>query len=545
MKTLTLYKNELYKIFVRKSFIILLVILLLLPFIARLFIQPQEDMRIDPNIEENLTSYQDESIQQVLDSFGGYDAQYHREMAKEESSAYIIFWLDSAEKAKEDFEAIVKADKSFASRFYVSDLLLLKHMQQALLDPKSYGIDQKVYPYPDNPVESIVVIQGLKDYSANPPVRGEENGRQLIKLINDALETKEISAYAKVFVFVSEFFANNSTGEEAVNFKSDVAFFKDIEERGELSTEELYLRNLLFEKRIQLRALERSKIAAQDAKESEQNGGGPLTPMALRDVQDKLAIQEYNFKHNFFKSPDLEQVGADNTQGVNMYAFCSIVSSLIIIAFVMIKASISISQEIETGSVKLLIIAPVKRWKIYLAKILAIVTLAIILVSISYVWNMLWTSILSGENLFTSPGVLMVYHSKITPLTFGITSLFEALNLLVKITFYAMLSILLSTLFRKTPISLSASIIIVLIDFFYQFIREFTQSTSTIMKWTPFYNLNMVGLRFQTILSNLITWNYSNARIYEHALEIAILYTVVFTILFIWAGMENFMKQDI
>lgn len=119
----------------------------------------------------------------------------------------------------------------------------------------------------------------------------------------------------------------------------------------------------------------------------------PLTSERKEQLQNSILILDYQISHGCLTSERTSRATITRQIALRMARF------LLVIMLVIIAGS-SISQEVATGSIKSLIIAPVKRWKIFTAKLLALFT---------------WT--LAGSILITA------FTTIATGISFGFSSL--------------------------------------------------------------------------------------------------------------------------
>ena len=93
----------------------------------------------------------------------------------------------------------------------------------------------------------------------------------------------------------------------------------------------------------------------------------PLTAARRAQLENSVKILEKQFADHTYPSRATTISASAISFGMNTAQF-------FLVLLVIILAGSSISSEMATGSIKSLIIAPVKRWKIFLAKLLAIIT---------------------------------------------------------------------------------------------------------------------------------------------------------------------------
>ena len=93
----------------------------------------------------------------------------------------------------------------------------------------------------------------------------------------------------------------------------------------------------------------------------------PLTSSRKEQLESSIAILDYQISHGCLTSRIISRAATARQIAQRSARFVLVIMLVII-------AGSSISQEMATGSIKSLIIAPVKRWKIFTAKLLALFT---------------------------------------------------------------------------------------------------------------------------------------------------------------------------
>ncbi|MBO4747614.1 MAG: ABC transporter permease [Clostridiales bacterium] len=93
----------------------------------------------------------------------------------------------------------------------------------------------------------------------------------------------------------------------------------------------------------------------------------PLSESRKTQIEDRVKILEYQIEHNCLITDK-----ASNATTVRQVAQKA--ARFLLVILLIIIAGSSISQEMATGSIKSLIIAPVKRWKIFTSKLFALIT---------------------------------------------------------------------------------------------------------------------------------------------------------------------------
>ncbi len=97
----------------------------------------------------------------------------------------------------------------------------------------------------------------------------------------------------------------------------------------------------------------------------------PLNAERKEQLEGSIAILNYQISHGCLSSDRISR--AANARLIGLAA-----AKFVLVIMLIVIAGSSISQEMATGSIKSLIIAPVKRWKIFTAKLLALFTWSIL-----------------------------------------------------------------------------------------------------------------------------------------------------------------------
>ena len=177
----------------------------------------------------------------------------------------------------------------------------------------------------------------------------------------------------------------------------------------------------------------------------------PLTPAGRAEITDQLAVLEYRLRNGFNVNNNLNFNYADMaSRGMMSFGL------FMIVLLTMILAGGSVSQEIATGSIKSLIIAPVKRWKIFTAKVLSLLSMSIAAVIFLYFLSMAVRGFLFGF-LSGEPYVYAV-NGQAGELNYYIFMLGYLLADFIDIIVYMALAMMLSVITRNTALSVGVSV---------------------------------------------------------------------------------------
>jgi len=177
----------------------------------------------------------------------------------------------------------------------------------------------------------------------------------------------------------------------------------------------------------------------------------PLTPAGRAEIADQLAVLEYRLRHGLSVNNNMNFNFADMASR-GMLSF----GLFMIVLLTMILAGGSVSQEIATGSIKSLIIAPVKRWKIFTAKVFSLLSMSIAAVLFLYLLAMVVRGFLFGF-LSGEPYVYAV-NGQAGELNFYVFMLGYLLADFIDIIVYMALAMMLSVITRNTALSVGVSV---------------------------------------------------------------------------------------
>lgn len=128
------------------------------------------------------------------------------------------------------------------------------------------------------------------------------------------------------------------------------------------------------------------------------------------------------------------------------------------VIFILIVAAMSVSSEFSMGTIKLLMIRPVNRMKILLAKYLSVIVTAIFFVLLSIGLYLLMGGIAFGFEGFTTP-YLTILKGKVVEVNF-ISHLFQNVGLsCVQMVMLVTFAFMISTVFRNSSLAIGLSLL--------------------------------------------------------------------------------------
>ena len=274
---------------------------------------------------------------------------------------------------------------------------------------------------------------------------------------------------------------------------------------------------------------------------------------------DKLSastVEKYKLQiEEITKGLEYGAPGYGGRQSKNENTFLTVaisVGAAVSQVLIIVMGALLIAEEIQSGSVKLLIIAPVKRIKIFSAKLLMLATacaVEMLLVYVTLMFVCLFSGLGFSNMVFTFAGSVHVmnpflYYFIYVLLTF------------VEIFAAGVFALLLSTLIRNVGGAISISMVVMYVldtwlGTIMMLVIGFSRSYvfQNIYRVLPGANSGLPAKLFASSIQD----NYDLAAILtgdfgmsiSNGFLISLLYITGFSALFIWASYESFIKRDI
>jgi len=258
---------------------------------------------------------------------------------------------------------------------------------------------------------------------------------------------------------------------------------------------------------------------------TQQNIAAPLTNQRRVQIKDNITVD--------LKQLDLGTIGTNN---FSLMKNILSVGTYMIEILLLILAGGAISQEISTGSIKSLIISPTKRWKIYVAKLMSLITVGVIAAGICYVLGIIVYGVFFGLSnvspyIYTSSSnaILMNFY------LFTFVKLFIGL---IPVAFYMVLALMLSTLTRNTAASVGISIGVL-----FGGTIAYTVLTSLLtgewLKFLPFANFDFASQIFPLDPSAAAN------SVVNTSITFSTTYIIIVIGLMFYIGLDSFNRRDI
>ncbi len=265
----------------------------------------------------------------------------------------------------------------------------------------------------------------------------------------------------------------------------------------------------------------------------------PLTEEKKDEINNTILVDMYKLENNIEVTPaysnetNYKQLFLNLSEGL---------SGGLISLFMIIVAGGIMSQEFSKGTIKLLTINPVKRWKILLSKILICIIISIILSLL-----MAGITVGLGEIFFSDYTVapyVYVNNGVATSISVIPYTILRFLANDISIIVYTILALMLSVITRNTAASVGIGIFVYIgASTAVEIINAYI--TSEWIKFLPFNNLDFTSKIFKDTSSLTSSTISYNSVISSITLDFSICVIAVCLVLMLVTMFESFNKRDI
>lgn len=226
-----------------------------------------------------------------------------------------------------------------------------------------------------------------------------------------------------------------------------------------------------------------------------------FTSSNFYDLKEKLARTKFLFNSETFGfeyADPFSVIQPSNTElsGFDYSYFALRLCTFFITIYIVVLAAGTIAGEQSAGTLKLLAIRPYSRNKLLSAKILATLSIGAILLFVSSIASLVVGAVTYGLNFTT---ILAVFNADvafaINPLLLYLIAMF---TMFIEITFYAMISIFISTVFKSNVAAVSISTLI----FFVSLVINVIATNVPLLGLIPFVNVNFFKYFGSAFLDN-------------------------------------------
>ena len=224
-------------------------------------------------------------------------------------------------------------------------------------------------------------------------------------------------------------------------------------------------------------------------------------------------------------------------------SFGNLMTTIILIVI----AAAMMSGETSTGTIKSLIIAPVKRWKIYLSKYLALIFVSVVLSLYTYIISALANGLLFGFSSFGTE--VYVAFGKVITINFLTLQLIytvcSLVPLIIVVTFAYMMSVISKNTAAAAAVTMGAYLGGTTLQLL---VMSFLYNRVYVTRFLPLSNMDWFNLIFKTMSEEEISMNVimgGSLSDSPSSLTFAIVYVAVLLVCMLWIGLESFCKKDI
>jgi ABC-2 type transport system permease protein len=220
-------------------------------------------------------------------------------------------------------------------------------------------------------------------------------------------------------------------------------------------------------------------------------------------------------------------IESDGTSDFWSYADTSGLGKLVAL-FAIIACSALVAGEFSENTMKMMIPRPYKRWQLLTAKLISILSYAVVLTAVLFISSIVATAIFFGTKGIGAY-VLLWMGGKVIYLPGLVSTLITTGFDLLEVIVYIILAFTLATIFRSTALATGASI-------FLMFAGSFTIYIAYNFSWGKFI------LFCDTGFSSFII---SGAPFYGITLSLELIKSAVYCVVLLAAGYITFQKRDI
>lgn len=472
MKTLKLVKSELIKLFSKKStyiFIIGMVVITVISCIAMKFngTTSYEEYTDSAYIEDECR-YLLESIKDRTDETAVLVKKILEKELKifEERDSMLNGELNTTWR-REVFDIYSTCEMNLFGTQLIRDGYTSEKIENALYEIQSFMYSDQIYFSAVDAPEYVSVQQKTRDINYkilkdNDFVSYAKNKKEEFENISKDY-SKELDTLTKD--------KDSKTGNELVEINKKIDELKNNIEanNGAIEVYDYFINNPILNKKDNWKynvlletinyydALARgksNKLTEKEYYESYEYQNGKLNYKTYlekvdfdnKNTEEKIAVNWYSVKNN------MPQVGifSDDTDARSIVNGTLSVNIFGIICVVI--AGAMVSHEFSTGTIRFLITRPVKRYKILLAKLIALLLFMLCLMAIYFVTDIVTAGITGGFANFAIPD-LAVQNGKVVESSFILNTIVILLINTIPVLLFVVFAFTISTVFPITAVA--------------------------------------------------------------------------------------------
>ncbi|NJD02436.1 MAG: hypothetical protein FIA99_07540 [Ruminiclostridium sp.] len=513
-KLIALYTNEMIKISRKISVIIILGIMIIgvIGFGGLMKLQVSMNPGNNNYLSQNM-QFQKEEMDRQLDSFKGRLSEIKQQKAS--ATGADLMNLESEERSIQN-----QIDKLQYAK--TMDIILFSSSYRAQAIEMLFNYKETVNQLNSMPAASLTQEQKKQ----------LEDAGNYISRLEKAIKNKDFKEY----ISVSNDQINNntfiSTEEKKISLESN-----ELRLKYNLKGEENSFPNSMDSLIWQIESGKRSLLYNIDYTSQTQK---PLSSELREKIKNGVAVNVYKIEKGIIGKNSNTGMNPEELAMPGMVGF----GSFMLVILVMILAGGSISQEISTGSIKSLIISPTKRWKIFIAKVVSLLTIGIIGALLLYIVAILTNGAFFGFGSGT-PYVYAV-NGVAKELGFNIYQFAKLFAGFIDIMLYMTFALMLSIVTRNTAASVGISIAVF---FGGSIVNSFLPlfAKGEWLKFIPFNNLSFSTRLFPYDTLNQIMDQGSSGMVsvVNNSILFSLCYIAVLIFCMGYTAFDSFNRRDI
>lgn len=216
---------------------------------------------------------------------------------------------------------------------------------------------------------------------------------------------------------------------------------------------------------------------------------------------------------------------------------------------IMVLAGGIVSSEFGTGTVKLLLITPHKRSKIYWAKAILMLEVTLITAAAMFVVAFLLSAIFNGFSGIGDMQVLVLF-GKVVHIPYMVYILFKFVVFLLPVLVFGAMALMLSTVTRKSAVAIAVSILLMYgSGIVLSLISAFTAGSGGTIPGLQFlvFSNTSLGLYFNDATSSMGAAFGGLMRLVDPSMTLgfSVAILLVYLVCFLWIGRDSFCRRDI
>ncbi|MHB1485606.1 MAG: ABC transporter permease [Saccharofermentanales bacterium] len=449
--------------------------------------------------------------------------------------------LDFFKSQLSDIEQKISAaqtadEKAMLERDKLDILMQIAKYQKAI----DYGVNLDSSGYKARLIDNIYNIdKQIRDFETIPEEQRSEEQKAAYNLLKQKssryvtiLENSDFAGYIKELNLEIDNTPGITADEKKLKKETNLLWLK-LDPKGEAGANSYG--NPLESTLSQIENLKRSLLYNIDFS-AQSIGVKPLTPAGRQQTENDLAVLLYKAENNLIEKDNNSATQVFDSTVSGMFTF----GLFMIVCMMLIIAGGAVSQEISTGSIKSLIISPVKRYKIFFAKLASLLTVGIVAALLLYVLTILVSGLFFGFGngssfVFAIDGVVKQMNFYVYRFAYLSVNFIDVIA-------YMIFAYMLSIITRNTAVSVGLSIAIYfgggLVNSFISLLAK-----GEWLKFIPFNNLSLASRIFPDPLGRLASM-FGNRAVLP-SVGFSLVYISVMILCFGYIALDSFDRRDI